>query len=719
MDLNVTKQSDSDLAYTNMVYMNPMDLMNLKSDLVELSWPGCQRSSVVYAVAADPAIERGLVALNGTQRDDVYVPLGATVTAKPYRVRPGNVIQSLTVHIDLRQADSEPIEVQVDKLEKLFARAFKDQVLAKGQKMLLKLKKTLLLIVTALEFIDLGGGEAAATTEERGQYSVGSLLVFKAGKKVKLVGGKAEAEPSRNIFNKNFDFSSMGIGGLDAEFNAIFKRAFASRVYPQSVLDQLGIQHVRGILLYGPPGCGKTLIARQIGKVLNAREPKVVNGPEILDKYVGGSEQKIRDLFAEAEAEQKAEGPNSMLHIIIFDEFDAICKARGTTSDNTGVSDSIVNQLLSKIDGVESINNVLIIGMTNRKDLIDDAVLRPGRLEVHVELGLPDEHGRLQILNIHTAAMRKSKRMTDDCFAKLPELALRSKNYSGAELAGVVRSATANAMDRCLNKETMVPDSNKLCLEFEDFEVALKEVLPKFGAPTADLRSFFPDGLIDYGPTFGELNRRLSLAMHQVENSKRTPLLTVLLEGENMTGKTALAAHAAIQSGFPFVRLINPDSLITMSEAAKCAYLQKVFLDSSKSPLSVIILNDLERIIEYTPVGPRFSNTVLQTLLVLLKKPPPGNSRLLVLATTAVATLLKDVQVVSSFHVKVHVPKLTPFEARKVLEATVPSLSDELIEHVTEPIAIKQLLGVIEMARNDDDTISVDHFVEALHTVAY
>merc|ERR1719502_1316983 len=95
-----------------------------------------------------------------------------------------------------------------------------------------------------------------------------------------------------------------------------------------------------------------------------------------------------------------------MLHIIIFDEFDAICKARGATSDNTGVHDSIVNQLLAKIDGVESLNNILIIGMTNRKDMIDEAILRPGRLEVHVEIGLPDTDGRLAILNIHTAKMR-------------------------------------------------------------------------------------------------------------------------------------------------------------------------------------------------------------------------------------------------------------------------------------------------------------------------
>ena len=95
----------------------------------------------------------------------------------------------------------------------------------------------------------------------------------------------------------------MGIGGLDDEFGAIFRRAFASRVFPPGLIDKLGIQHVKGILLHGPPGTGKTLMARQIGKMLNAREPKIVNGPEILNKYVGASEENIRKLFADAEAE--------------------------------------------------------------------------------------------------------------------------------------------------------------------------------------------------------------------------------------------------------------------------------------------------------------------------------------------------------------------------------------------------------------------------------
>lgn len=107
---------------------------------------------------------------------------------------------------------------------------------------------------------------------------------------------------------------------------------------------------------------GKTLIARQIGKLLNATEPKIVNGPEVLDKFVGESEKKVRELFADAERDEAALAEDSPLHVIIFDEIDAICKARGSTGGGTGVHDSIVNTLLTKIDGVEALNNILLIG---------------------------------------------------------------------------------------------------------------------------------------------------------------------------------------------------------------------------------------------------------------------------------------------------------------------------------------------------------------------
>ena len=138
------------------------------------------------------------------------------------------------------------------------------------------------------------------------------------------------------------------------------------RIFPPDLIQKLGIKHVKGILLYGPPGTGKTLMARQIGKMLNGKEPKIVNGPEILNKYVGQSEENIPNLFSDAEKEYADKGDDSDLHILIFDEIDAICPARGTRTGGTGVADTVVNQLLSKIDGVESLNNILVIGMTNR-----------------------------------------------------------------------------------------------------------------------------------------------------------------------------------------------------------------------------------------------------------------------------------------------------------------------------------------------------------------
>lgn len=208
------------------------------------------------------------------------------------------------------------------------------------------------------------------------------------------------------------------------------------------------------LIIYYQLGTGKTLMARQIGKMLNAREPKIVNGPEILDKYVGESEANVRRLFAEAEEEEKRMGPNSGLHIIIFDEIDAICKQRGSVAGSTGVNDTVVNQLLSKIDGVEQLNNILVIGMTNRKDMMDEALIRPGRLEIQVEISLPDEKGRYDILKIKTAKMSQHGKLEHD--VDLYEMAALTKNFSGAELEGLVKAASSSALKRYIHLGTQI-----------------------------------------------------------------------------------------------------------------------------------------------------------------------------------------------------------------------------------------------------------------------
>lgn len=122
---------------------------------------------------------------------------------------------------------------------------------------------------------------------------------------------------------------SLGIGGLDEELTNLFRRAFASRRLPHTIIEKYGIKHVKGILLYGPPGTGKTLIARQLAKSLKAKTLNIVNGPEVFSKYVGESEENVRKLFLPAREDEKKYGDESPIHVVVFDEIDAICRQRG------------------------------------------------------------------------------------------------------------------------------------------------------------------------------------------------------------------------------------------------------------------------------------------------------------------------------------------------------------------------------------------------------
>lgn len=238
---------------------------------------------------------------------------------------------------------------------------------------------------------------------------------------------------------------------------------------------------------------------------------------QILNKYVGGSEEKVRELFAEAEKEQLEMGDQSMLHIVILDEMDAICKQRGSNRSDSGVSDSVVNQLLSKIDGVDSLNNILLIGMTNRKDMIDDALLRPGRLEVHVEIGLPDHKGRLQILGIHTKSMKDSNRISNEVIDRLDEISEKTKNFSGAEIEGLIKAATSYALTRCVDVKDLskAPDEKKLIVQYDDFQRALDDVQPKFGSKTQELKALYRNGFVPYGESFDLLMGNLDRLVDQ------------------------------------------------------------------------------------------------------------------------------------------------------------------------------------------------------------
>lgn len=518
-----------------------------------------------------------------------------------------------------------------DKLAQIFIGNFQNQIFSPGQRILMDVSNIPLLIkVKTITLVDLTKPGEAPTRSDAGARGIltnqtGINFYKDASSPIKLKGSTKRAAANA-IIAPDFKFEDMGIGGLDSEFSTIFRRAFASRIFPPGLIEKLGIMHVKGMLLYGPPGTGKTLIARQIGKMLNAREPKIINGPEVLNKYVGQSEENIRKLFADAEKEYKEKGDESGLHIIIFDELDAVCKQRGSgAGGGTGVGDSVVNQLLSKLDGVDQLNNILLIGMTNRKDMIDDALLRPGRLEVQIEISLPDEFGRQQILKIHTAKMKENKVMQDD--VDIAELAALTKNFSGAEIAGLVKSATSFAFNRHIKVGTMAgvsEDVSSMKVNREDFFNALAEVKPAFGVSDEELDEAIMYGIVHFSPLIQTIISNGMTYVENVRQAERLKHMSVLFHGPPGSGKTALAAHIAMKSEFPFIKLITPQALVGFrDEVGKKDYLHKVFTDAYKSPLAILILDNIERLIEWNPVGPRLSNTILQAMLTLLQAPPP------------------------------------------------------------------------------------------------
>ncbi|XP_041714651.1 vesicle-fusing ATPase isoform X1 [Coregonus clupeaformis] len=688
----------------------------------------------VFTLKTHQSVVPGTIAFSLPQRKWAGISIGQDVEVTGYNFdKSKQCVGTMTVEIDFLQkksVDSSPYDS--DKMAAEFIQHFNSQAFSVGQQLVFSFCDKLFgLLIKDIEAMDPSILKGEAGSGKKHKIDIGLLLgnsqvVFEKAESSSLtLIGKAKTRESRqSIINPDWNFERMGIGGLDKEFSDIFRRAFASRVFPPDIVEQMGCKHVKGILLFGPPGCGKTLMARQIGKMLNAREPKVVNGPEILNKYVGESEANIRKLFADAEDEQKRLGANSGLHIIIFDEIDAICKQRGSMAGSTGVHDTVVNQLLSKIDGVEQLNNILVIGMTNRPDLIDEALLRPGRLEVKMEIGLPDEKGRVQILNIHTAKMRQFNLLGSD--VDVSELAAETKNYSGAELEGLVRAAQSTAMNRHIKASATVEvdleKAENLQVHRDDFLASLdNDIKPAFGTNSEDYASYIMNGIIKWGDPVTAVLDDGELLVQQTKNSDRTPLVSVLLEGPPNSGKTALAAKISEESQFPFIKICSPDKMIGHSEIAKCQAIKKIFEDAYKSQLSCVVVDDIERLLDYVPIGPRFSNMVLQALLVLLKKPPPKGRKLLIIGTTSRKDVLQEMEMLDAFSTTIHIPNISRGEQLVEALEMLGSFQEKeraaiakAVKSQDVSIGIKKLTMVIEMAVQMDPEYRVSKFLTLL-----
>lgn len=265
------------------------------------------------------------------------------------------------------------------------------------------------------------------------------------------------------------------------------------------------------------------------------------------------------------------------------------------SSDNTGVASNVVNQLLSMIDGVDSLNNILLIGMTNRKDLIDSAITRPGRFEVHIEIGLPNEEGREQIFEIHTREMRKNNLLGSDVDLKF--MAKHTKNYTGAEIESVVKSANSFALQRkhnLLDFTKEIKFDTLATVDMQDFKNALNEVKPDFGVDEDKIGQRLRGKFVNYGERFLELYKNIENAV-QTFSKSNLGTSSMLLYGENGTGKTTLACHITQKSNVPYAKILSSEDLIGKTDYGKIKYISELFTNAYRSPLSLIVIDEIER----------------------------------------------------------------------------------------------------------------------------
>jgi len=253
------------------------------------------------------------------------------------------------------------------------------------------------------------------------------------------------------------------IGGLEGVKQEL-REAVEWPLKNPEVFSRLGIRPPKGILLYGPPGCGKTLLARAVATESEANFI-TIKGPEVFSKWVGESEKAIREVFRKA----RMASPS----VIFFDEFDSLVPRRGLGFSDSGVSERVISQLLTEMDGIMSLEDVVVIAATNRPDIVDQAVLRPGRFDRLIYVPEPDEEARKQIFKIYTKDMPLAKDV------KIEELARMTNNYSGADINGLCREAALIALRKNISAKEVT---------LADFRAAMEKVGPSI---TPDMENWY------------------------------------------------------------------------------------------------------------------------------------------------------------------------------------------------------------------------------------
>ncbi len=377
------------------------------------------------------------------------------------------------------------------------------------------------------------------------------------------------------------------IGGLSAEIKKVREMIELPMKHPE-LFERLGVEAPKGVLLYGPPGTGKTLLAKALASETNAHF-ETLSGPEIMSKYYGESEEKLRQLFKTAEEQAPS--------IILIDEIDSIAPKREEVTGE--VERRVVAQMLAAMDGMETRGKVVVIGATNRPDSIDPALRRPGRFDREIEIGVPNRQSRLEVLQIHTRGMPLSKDVNQEKLADV------THGFVGADLAALAREAAMRAIRRVLPEIDLEVESipvetlNKIEVNNDDFLAALREMDP----------SAMREVLVESPNVHWDEIGGLADVKQQLIESVEWPLTYaklfthmdakapkgILLYGPPGTGKTMLAKAVATESQANFISIKGPEFLSKwVGESEKAV--RETFRKARQAAPSVVFLDEIDSI---------------------------------------------------------------------------------------------------------------------------
>jgi transitional endoplasmic reticulum ATPase len=401
------------------------------------------------------------------------------------------------------------------------------------------------------------------------------------------------------------------IGGLTEEVKKVREMVELPLKRPE-IFSRLGIEPPKGVLLHGPPGTGKTLLAKAVANESEAHFI-LLNGPEIMSKFYGESEKKIRTIFEEAEKNAPA--------IVFIDEIDSLAPKREEVGGE--VERRVVSQLLTMMDGLQSRGKVVVIGATNRPNAIDPALRRPGRFDREVEISVPDKAGRLQIIKIHTRGMPLTKSVD------LDEIARKTHGFVGADINSLAKEAAMNVLRKNIHKFKLEEDNeipqevlNELKVSRSDFDESLKTVRPSaMREVLVETPSTKWNDIGGIENVKRDLKEAVEWPLKFPDSFSRmgiSPPKGVLLYGPPGTGKTLLAKAVANESEANFIQIKGP-SLLSMWVGKSEEGIRKIFEKARQVSPCVIFFDEIDSLAgrrgASTGGGAKVAENVLNQLL--------------------------------------------------------------------------------------------------------